>query len=390
MSNTYRKAGTTVGGAFRASILAGAAMTLAMVSVAQESAPEQPDAAASAPEVSVEGSGRPVGVISTNPLEINQQPGPAEAAASTAPVATAVGPEAMKALLNGPSREAAAPTLESVPWALTPETRPWPLRAAMSVSIPGLVLSLPASKDLRIMLPGVIDDRISHLNFVIAKYQTDIASSVAMAQGRADQEFSVWTKALQEQSKKIDKLDPWQNYQFALELRAITKAYKAEYLKLSESISPQIQQQFTKAVDSITQVMNETEGHNQQMGWYNLLVQLKDGFTVLQQNILETNEAYVEKIGEIEKQFPLLPMPDTPKPLTEEQRIAKQRADMQLAAVAAPEQASPAARQKAQELQVPGESSYGGVIAVLVGLFTAIGGFFMLRKRKAQAPAASK
>lgn len=389
MTSIQNKSATPTNGVFRASLLAGAILTISMTSSAQEPAvtSDLPDAInAPAEQIEVASSGTQIqsGVISTNPVEVLQ----AREAEPEQEVKATVGPDAMKALLNGPEKVGTPQSLESVPWALSVETRPWPLRQGVELTFPGLILSLPPTKDLRMMLPGVMDDRISHLNLMITKYQTDVTSMVAQAHGRAEQEFLMWSKAVQERSKKLDKHEPWQNYQFALELRAITGPYKAEYLQLSESIRPRLQAQFSNAVEQITGVMNESEGHAQKMGWYNLLVQLKDGFTVLQQNILETNEAYIEKINDIEKQFPLLPMPEGPKPLTEDQRLAKVKADMQIASSAQTTVAAPAERKPAPELPNQSESSFGGLIAVFVGLLTVVGGFFMVRKRK--TPKASK
>ena len=367
-------------GTIAASLLIGSALgALAIPAYAQQpttaAAPQSAAAKSVAP--AAEAVPAKVQVFETSP-ELRQ--------ATLKAVAAGVIPDADKATAASLSGTAPSPAAtprslsqpqDEVKWMLDANSRPWPLAYTELAPLNVLSFALPTEREARIMLAGAVADTTDRARFIVSRYVTDNIGAAAQARGRQLESFSLWADSVQRQKKAVPS-DPWAQYQFSVEVQATLAPFKE---KVAAQTAPTVQRMaddINAAVAKITPLMNVMGSYEQQLQWYNILVQLKEGAGLYQTRTLESDRQILDAIQAFERDNPPVPRPAGKPPVKPADSGSMPAAQATPAATIA---AAPAQREPAQapaRQQQTGMS--GGVVLLIVGAMV-IGFFVMLRKR---------
>lgn len=271
---------------------------------------------------------------------------------------------------------------EDLVWLLPGETMPWPLSYTELNPLNGLYFSLPSEKQARIMLPGYVADAAQQARFVVTRYVTDSIGSAAQQRARQLEAFNVWADHVAMQ-KRMLSTDPWVIYAFNKQALSVAAGYKAKIQAQTEPTVRRMAQDINSAVEKITPVMSAMQGYDQQIQWYNVLVQLKEGIGMYQSRAAEGDQQVLQAITAFERDNPVVARPEGSPPT----RADSVRAPVPNVTPAAAEMTAPADVER-QPASAPAKkqetsSSAAGVI-VLLAVFACVVGFFMkLRKRVA-------
>lgn len=270
-----------------------------------------------------------------------------------------------------------------VPWVLTPEAHPWPLRYQEPMLMSNLHLRTPDPRDVRIMLPGVAADEAETARFTANKFVVDAIALGAQARGRQLEEITQWVERTKEQLKLVDMTDPWQAYQFTLEAHRELTEFQQKITSQSEPSINAMADQIRQAIAQIAPVMDASEAYDLRMSWYNIMVLLKEGLSLYQTQILGADKQVLDLIEQFKNEHPLAERPEGPLPLTPEQAQAKKvAANATLAQMPTAEikaQRSPAPEPLAVDSQ--GSGFMGGLIVAVVALIAGAGVFFTIFRR---------
>lgn len=253
---------------------------------------------------------------------------------ASAPGATAASPSldpAIQALVEGKTPEAAAQlslssstppvpataatsaAREDMPWTLRGENRPWSLHFTPSNPLGTLYLSPPNARDARIMLPGVLADSANRARFTVNKFVTDSIGISSQARARQMEALSRWIENTNKQLERV-RDDEWEHYQFNVESRREIDAFRA---KVEAQAAPDlafIQAEIVRAVAEVTPLMESMSSYEMQMAWYNVMVQMKDGFALYQSQVQRADQQLLGAIDSYIELNPFVARPTTPPP----------------------------------------------------------------------------
>lgn len=325
-------------------------------SVDLSAAPARPQAFQSAPSL------RPASAMGSASVP--------QAAASAASSGQAVAP-----LTTTPAPSATPDT--GPHWVLNVQTRPWPLVYTQPAPLNALYFSLPTEKEARFMLPGYILDKVERARFVVSEYTTNNIGSAAQIRGRQLEAFNAWFANVNAQ-KKILSTDPWVVYQFNQEARAIAADFKSKIQTQTQPLIVQMADDVRKAVETISPIMNVMATYEQQMLWYNVLVQLKESVSLYQARVFEADKQILDAIERFEQENPPVARPVGNPPPQLPSEINGGPTANPSAPVLTPE----IKREKAVEPVRKEESSSMGGLIVLLGMGVFVVGLFLkLRNR---------
>lgn len=269
-----------------------------------------------------------------------------------------------------------------VRWMLDSTTRPWPLAYTDLNPLNTLALALPAEREARLMLPGAVSDVTDRARFIVSRYVTDNIGSAAQARGRQLESFNLWVDSVQRQKKLLPK-DPWAQYQFSLEVQENLTPFKTKIKAQTEPTLQRMTEDINTAVAKITPLMQIMGAYDQQLQWYNILVQLKEGIVLYQTRALDSDRQILDAVEAFERDNPPVARPQGRPPVKPGTDGAAPAIPLeqpaQHASMSAPSQRDPAQAPSAKQ-QPNGVS--GSVILLAVGAMV-IGFFVMLRKRVA-------
>lgn len=348
--------------------------------------------AAGSPAAASPNSTRPQPFVTAPSLNAMGAPtNPEAASAKGASPAPAVGSVPAGAVVpNGtatlPTPAAEAGAQDDYPWLLASEQRPWALAYLDVESLNTLYLTPPSEQEVRVMLPGGVLDASERIKAEINRYFTDNTGLASVARTRQLNTFNTW---LEDTSKKkmALPLDPWVRFQFHREASATIAEFKAKVLRQSAPGMSRMDSDVRKAVEQLSAVMNATGGHEQKMQWYNLLVQLRDGFTLFQTRVAAADRQVREAIERFEQDNPPIARPPgTPhrsKPTPSAGTALPGGVALTTDAVA---------RSPAQPLAQPAETANpAGAWVVIAGMALVVLGMFMkLRRRVASKQVAAE
>jgi hypothetical protein len=306
-------------------------------------------------------------------------PAPAAAPEKGVPASTASGAAALSQLQED----------ANIPWILDSNNRPWPLTYLELLPVNTLVLNLPGERDARTMLPGAVSDSADRARFVINRYITDNIGAAAQMRGRQLETINVWLDGLQRQKLGLPK-DPWAAYQFSIEAHEKLASFKAKVASQTEPTVQRMATDINAAVAQITPVMAVMGSYEQQLQWYNVLVQLKEGLSLYQTRALEADRQILEVVAGFERDNPPVSrpvgrvpvQPGTPGSVPAAQAEQPTSAASMTPAVQREAAQAPSARQEPSGLS-------GSVVLLAVGALI-IGFFVMLRRRVASKARAGK
>lgn len=276
---------------------------------------------------------------------------------------------------------------EDAPWLLGPDMRPWALAYLEAELLNSLYLMLPADREARIMLPGAALDASERAATEISRYFIDNNGLASVARTRQLETLNAW---LADTSKKKMALpqDPWVEYQFHKEANATLQGFKAKVVRQSEPVLRRMASDIKKTVDQLTGIMNATGSHEQKMNWYNLLLQLKDGFSLFQARAVASDQQILALIERYETENPPPPRPAGKPPQSAQGAAstpAQAASNVALTADTVERQKAPAPTPAPQN-----NNQAGGWIVILGMLATVMGLFYKMRRRVAGKPTASE
>ncbi len=289
-----------------------------------------------------------------------------------------------------PAKDAAASTAAGdagVPHALPPELHVWPLRYREPPPLNALMLDVPVEADARLMLPGRAADHVANARYAANKYINDTVGLAAQARGRQQDAWERWLEQTDAQARKLDSSDAWQAYQFRLEARREVEQYRE---KIAGQAAISLQRMASDVRDSIakiTPIMALMPTYELKMGWYGILVQLKEGVTLYQGQITNADRYMLRKLDDYLAANPTISRPAGVPPERGAVAIAKKA----VTDTPAPPPAKELARPAAPPPPPPTASASGsGLGFALVGLLFLAVGFVYFKLRKKTQPAAVK
>lgn len=275
-----------------------------------------------------------------------------------------------------------------VTWLLDVTTRPWPLAHSEPSPINALYFSLPTERESRILLPGAISDLTDNVRVLVSRYITDNIGTSAQIRGRQLEAFTAWAANTSHQKTFLDK-NPWSAYQFNKEARTLALTFKEKVSTQSEPGLQKMAKDINEAVTKIAPIMAVMATYEQKMQWYNLLVQLKEGMSLYQARVADSDHQILAAIEAFEAENPAIVRP------TEAPPVRPSLDGTGPSPTLAPKDISlvKASREPAKAPQKVAESGFlsGGMVLGIVGILM-LGFLWFLRKRinkkGASAPAA--
>ncbi|MBU9199795.1 hypothetical protein KTD31_00080 [Burkholderia multivorans] len=269
----------------------------------------------------------------------------------------------------------------NAPWVLESNTHPWVLNYIELLPLNGLYFTLPNEKDARIMLPGRVEDAADQARTVVGRYITNNIGAAAQIRGRQLEAFNNWADNIRKQKAMLPK-DPWAAYQFNKEARAAESVFRSRIESQSQPQLDRMAQDIRTAVSQITPVMNAMGDYDQKMRWYNVLVQLRDGMSLYQTRVTESDRQLLDAMDEFENENPVVPQPSGGLPPTpEQQRAAAAEHANPVSNVNLTDAAATRTPAKAPANTSQPSSSMGGVIVIVMVGIAVLGLFMKLRQR---------
>lgn len=283
------------------------------------------------------------------------------------------------------SKTLLAPTTEAnAPWVLDGQTHPWPLSYLELVPMNTLVITLPTEAQARIMLPGYVADAAGRAAFTVNRYVTDVIASATLTRTRQLETFNIWAANVEKQKLTLPK-DPWAEYQFNKEARATASGFKEKIVSQTLPTVQRMAVDVKAAIEKIAPIMNVMSAYEQQMQWYNVLVQIKEGVELYQSRVTEADSRVLAAVAEFEQLNPTVVQPQGSPPPKPGERVAAPLPQLTpaVSAIPAPSniQRLPAAEPPAATETGQHENSSGGtLILALVFLIMGFGIFMKMRK----------
>lgn len=293
---------------------------------------------------------------------------------------------------------------EDYGWVLAPENRPWTLHFVPTTAPGALVISIPTSREVRLMLPGTLADSAQRARQLISRYMADAISSVSQSRARQLATFSQWVDNAARQGQRAS-VEPWQEYQFSVEARLEVVKFRDQVLKQSEPLVNQVQQEVNRWVAPVTAAMNISPSYDLQMAWYDVLVSLRDAFALYQAQLRQADATLLDALDVFLAEHPPALRPTAPLPEKRTDGFSGPVAVPMKPAVAqaptlAPLQESPratgaaderdTARVRAAPINIAPDdkpTSWGPGLAVAALLFSLLGWMFMrMRSARRKVP----
>lgn len=278
----------------------------------------------------------------------------------------------------------------NAPWVLEASTHPWVLNYIELLPLNGLYFTLPNEKDARIMLPGRVEDAADQARTVVGRYVTNNIGTAAQVRSRQLEAFNNWADNIRKQKAMLPK-DPWAAYQFNKEARAAEAVFRAHIESQSQPQLDRMAQDIRAAVEQITPVMNAMGDYDQKMRWYNVLIQLRDGMSLYQTRVTESDRQLLDAMDAFEQANPVIPQPSGSLPPTpEQQRAAAAEHANPVSGVNLTDASATRTPAKAPVNASQPSSSMGGVIVLVMVGIAVLGLFLKLRNRVSKKGAKEK
>jgi hypothetical protein len=298
----------------------------------------------------------------------------------TVPVPEKGEPVAAAAAVDGASALSKMEPNIDVPWVLKSDTRPWPMQYMELKMLNALYLSLPTELEARTLLPGRAADAVDNARHTVTRYITDNIGSAMQGRGRQIDAFNTWLTQTDKQKGMLSP-DPWEAYQFNRNARAEAQKFKEKVQAQTAPELARMADDIKSAVAKITPVMAVAPNYEQQMQWYAVLVQLKEGMGLYQTRATELDAQLLEAIARFERENPIVARPEGNPPPERANGLFQAgpatpiaQAELTRDAIRAPAQTPPAPAQN--------EGGRTGAIVVMLGMAAVVFGLFMkLRKR---------
>lgn len=267
------------------------------------------------------------------------------------------------------------------PWVLSSEAHPYPLRFIDALPMSSLYLDIPSVQESRLMLPGKAADMADRARAHISKYITDAIGVAAQARGRQMDALDNWLAQTERQLRLLPP-DPWQQYQFNIEAtRELTK-FREAVANQTRPVTLRMVADVRNAVGKIAPVVNMMPTYELRTSWYNLMVQLKEGVMLLQNQAIAADAGILAKVDEYLHHHPAVPRPaGDPPPKSPPPKAAEQQKQT-LPATAA---VQPALKEAPKPAQQDSGSTMGGLI-VMGGILAVVVGLFYKLRRRTGAP----
>lgn len=264
------------------------------------------------------------------------------------------------------------------PWVLAPEQHPWPLRYSAPAVLNTLLLDIPTVQDARLMLPGRAADAVENARFATNKYLTDVLGMAVQDRRKQAELLEQWLERVALQAREVDSGE-WPQYQFNREARKTMSEYRAQLAGQSEAGMQQLLTDARDAILRMNEVMPVMTTHELSMGWYNIMVQLRNGVAMYQAQVEQSDARVLALADDFLAQTPEVPRPQGPAP-------AQVRPGMAAPAVAASapsvKLSAPVAPAPAPELKAESQDTLGGMLVVGGGLVAMLLMALRLRKRR--------
>lgn len=197
---------------------------------------------------------------------------------------------------------------EDVPWVLRGDNRPWNLLFTPSNPLGTLYLSPPSTRDAKLMLPGVAADAANRARFTVNKYITDSIGISAQARARQMDALTRWIENADKQTQRV-KDDEWEKYQFSVESRREIDTFRERVAAQAAPDQVLMQREIMRAVEEVTPLLEAMPNYELQMAWYNVLVQMKEGFALYQAQVLRADQNLLAAIDSYIEANPFAPRP---------------------------------------------------------------------------------
>jgi len=280
--------------------------------------------------------------------------------------------------------ENATPSLEKdAPWVLSPEQQPWPLHYREPAPMNVLHLNIPSLDEARLMLPGRAADMLERAQASIHKYINDAIGQSAQFRGSQLESLDIWIERTLTQLRDIPQ-HPWAQYQFNKAARKIMQDYRDRAEGQGARALEQVYGDIQQAVSRISPIIEVMPTHELSMGWYNAMVQLRNGLELYQSQVHQADRRVLIKIDDFLNRHPAVVQPagdppPQPRPGLSGLGViekAQQPPEVPRLQMGAP--SSPAPEERA-EMKASGDST-GGLLVLAGMLGVAI--YFVMRLRK--------
>lgn len=281
-------------------------------------------------------------------------------------------------------RAPAAPTVdEGVPAVLPSNLHAWPLRFRETPQLNALLIDVPDVSEARLMLPGRAADAVAAARYNANKYISDAVGLAAQGRARQLDAWDAWQTQTESQARKLDSGDPWQLYQFRLEARREVVNYRLQIEGQATRSLERMATDVRRIIGKIAAVMNLMPTYEVKTGWYAVLVQIKDGVTLYQAQVLTTDRHMLKRLDDYLAANPAISRPAGTPP--DRSLVAARHAT---APTAAPSVSVMPTREPSRPVPAAEPASSGPGAFVLIGLilFGFAGLFMKLRRRGPAIP----
>lgn len=204
-------------------------------------------------------------------------------------------------------------TGENVPWALTSDQHPWPLRYHPLATVFSLYLDLPSPADTKLELPGLAADQAERTRVAVNQYFSNLLGSDNRTRGGQLDALSTWLDRIGQQESAVGA-DPWAHYEFSREALDQMTQFRAGVAGQTEPQSRQVLSEVRNAVARITPLVQLMPTYETRLAWYNVLVQLKEGLAEYQAQASETDQKLLTAIDSFLATHPQVPRPEGDAP----------------------------------------------------------------------------
>lgn len=276
-------------------VLRAAVASACLVATAAGAEPDGGDADAGGPAV-------PTAIVSAPSIKSN----PILSAPPLQPASQGAGAAAGSA---APSGVVAASAETGAPAVLPHDLHPWPLRYREPPALNALLLDIPPVAEARLLLPGRAADAVENARFAANKYINDAVGAAAQARSRQFDAFSQWQATTDGMARKLDSADNWQLYQFRLEARREVTQYRERIGRQATDALQRMAVDVKSAVGRIAAVMHLMPTYELRMGWYGVMVQIRDGVTLYQTQVRAADSQLLARLDEYLAANPVIPRP---------------------------------------------------------------------------------
>lgn len=278
--------------------------------------------------------------------------------------------------------------ITEAPWVLTPETHPWPLRYSKLPPINTLYIAMPSMAEARLQLPGVAARTLESASYTVTQYITNVQGMVTQSHLRQQEQLEQWMERTTAQAADVPS-EPWPQYQFNQEARGQLEPFRNNIEGQSDEMLARMRMDIQRAIDAITPVMAVMPTHELRLGWYNLMLQLREAYEQMQQRAQESDQQLLAAADAFLNALPSPVLPTTPPPSKESLLYGVPKASTDPAALATMTPSTAIARRDAaaEPAVTTVEPTGGGIVlsGVVVLLAAAV---VWLRRKKQKSKAA--